>query len=72
VSLPRSGGEQVVAAIVLREGAVLDPKALRDYCKLHLADHKVPRRYFEVDELPRSLIGKVLRREVRERLLRDA
>jgi long-chain acyl-CoA synthetase len=34
----------------------------------------VPRRIVEVDELPRSLIGKVLRRQVRERLLaeRDA
>jgi long-chain acyl-CoA synthetase len=71
VALPRKGGEEVVAAIVLREGAELDPEALRDYCKLHLAAYKVPRRFFAVDELPRSLIGKVLRRQVREQLLRD-
>jgi long-chain acyl-CoA synthetase len=72
VALPRKGGEEVVAAVVLREGAVLDPEALRDYCKQHLAAYKVPRRFFAVDELPRSLIGKVLRRQVREQLLRDA
>jgi long-chain acyl-CoA synthetase len=71
VALPRKGGEEVVAAVVLREGAVLDADALRDYCKLHLAAYKVPRRFFAVDELPRSLIGKVLRRQVREQLLRD-
>lgn len=71
VALPRKGGEEVVAAVVLREGAVLDAEALRDYCKLHLAAYKVPRKFFQVDELPRSLIGKVLRRQVREQLLRD-
>ena len=71
VALPRKGGEEVVAAVVLREGAELDAEALRDYCKLHLAAYKVPRRFFAVDELPRSLIGKVLRRQVREQLLRD-
>jgi long-chain acyl-CoA synthetase len=71
VALPRKGGEEVVAAVVLREGAVLDPEVLRDYCKLHLAAYKVPRKFFQVDELPRSLIGKVLRRQVREQLLRD-
>jgi long-chain acyl-CoA synthetase len=72
VALPRKGGEEVVAAVVLREGAELDPEALRDYCRQHLAAYKVPRRFFEVDELPRSLIGKVLRRQVREQLLRGA
>jgi long-chain acyl-CoA synthetase len=71
VALPRKGGEEVVAAVVLRQGAVLDVEALRDYCKLHLAAYKVPRKFFQVDELPRSLIGKVLRRQVREQLLRD-
>ena len=61
-----------MAAVVLRQGAVLDAEALRDYCRLHLAAYKVPRRFFAVDELPRSLIGKVLRRQVREGLLREA
>ena len=37
------------------------PDALRDYCREHLAAYKVPRRFFAVEELPRSLIGKVLR-----------
>ena len=62
------GGEQVVAAVVADEGADLDPGAVRDAVRAHLAAYKVPRRVVVVDELPRSLIGKVLRREVRDSL----
>jgi len=70
VGLPRSGGgEEVAAAIVLREGAALNADALRDFCRTRLTAYKVPRRVVVVDELPRSLIGKVLRRKVREQLL---
>ncbi len=71
VALPRpDGSETVAAAVVLRDGAATAPDALRDYCRAHLASYKVPRRVVIVDELPRSLVGKVLRREVRERILR--
>ncbi|MGD8195207.1 long-chain-fatty-acid--CoA ligase [Herbiconiux sp. P18] len=70
VALPRaSGGEDVAAAVVLREGASLDAEGLRDFCRTRLAAYKVPKRIVAVDDLPRSLIGKVLRREVREKLL---
>jgi len=62
------GSEQVAAAVQLRPGRSLDAGALRDYARTHLADYKVPRRIVQMDELPRSLVGKVLRREVRERL----
>ncbi|MCR2818441.1 long-chain-fatty-acid--CoA ligase [Microbacterium sp. zg.Y1090] len=72
VALPRrSRGEDVAAAVVLREGAVLDVEGLRDYCRTRLAAYKVPRRIVQMEDLPRSLIGKVLRREVRERMLAD-
>ncbi|MDO9398259.1 MAG: AMP-binding protein, partial [Herbiconiux sp.] len=70
VALPRAqGGEDVAAAVVLRPGAALDVEALRDYCRTRLAAYKVPRRIVAVEDLPRSLIGKVLRKQVRERLL---
>lgn len=70
VGLPRdSGGEEVAAAVVLRDGAELDAGALRDFCRTRLTPYKVPRRVTVVEDLPRSLIGKVLRRQVRERLL---
>jgi long-chain acyl-CoA synthetase len=69
VGLPSAnGGEDVVAAVVLAAGATLDVEALRSYCRTRLSAYKVPRRIVQVDELPRSLIGKVLRREVRDSL----
>lgn len=72
VGLPRaSGGEEVAAAVVLREGATLDSGALRDFCRTRLTPYKVPKRITAVDDLPRSLIGKVLRRQVRDRMLAD-
>ncbi|MBT2474260.1 long-chain fatty acid--CoA ligase [Microbacterium sp. ISL-103] len=72
VGRPRSsGGEEVAAAVVLRDGAALDAGALRDFCRTRLTPYKVPKRITVVDELPRSLIGKVLRRQVRDRMLAD-
>ena len=69
VGLPSaSGGEDVVAVVVLTPGAELDVNAVREYCRTRLSAYKVPRRIVEVDDLPRSLLGKVLRREVRNRL----
>ncbi|PPG30016.1 long-chain-fatty-acid--CoA ligase [Pseudoclavibacter sp. RFBB5] len=70
VGLPRSsGGEDVTAAVVLRDGATFDGDALRDFCRSRLASYKVPKRVVQVEELPKSLIGKVLRRQVRDRLV---
>ncbi len=70
VGLPDgSGGERVVAAIVVEEGLHLDPEDVRNATREHLTGYKVPRQVFIVDELPRSLIGKVLHRHVREQLL---
>ncbi|MGW4499711.1 long-chain-fatty-acid--CoA ligase [Micromonospora sp. NPDC004336] len=70
VGLPGGhGGEEVVAAVVPDEDADLDEAGLRAACREHLTAYKVPRRVVLVDDLPRSQIGKVLRREVRDRLL---
>jgi long-chain acyl-CoA synthetase len=72
VGLPRSsGGEDVTAAVELREGAAFDAAALREFCRESITAYKVPKRISQVDELPRSLIGKVLRRQVRDRLLEE-
>ena len=62
-------GEEVVAAIVVDPGADVDVEAIREFARGILTPYKVPRRIFVVDELPTSLIGKVLRRQVKEKLL---
>jgi long-chain acyl-CoA synthetase len=71
VGLPSShSGEEVVAAIVVPEGREdVDVEAIREFARGILTPYKVPRRIFIVDELPTSLIGKVLRRQVKERLV---
>jgi long-chain acyl-CoA synthetase len=70
VGLPNPGsGETVAAAVVLAPGRDLDAEALRTHCREQLSAYKVPRTVIEVDDLPRSLIGKVLRKKVREQLI---
>ena len=70
VGLPSEhSGEDVVAAVVLRAGAELDAEGIRSFLRESLTAYKVPRRVVAVDELPKSLIGKTLRRVVRDNLL---
>jgi long-chain acyl-CoA synthetase len=70
VGLPdEHSGEQVVAVVVLKEGATFDAGAIREFARAGLTPYKVPKRVVQADDLPRSLIGKVLRRQVRNGLL---
>ncbi|PTA42668.1 long-chain-fatty-acid--CoA ligase [Micromonospora sp. RP3T] len=71
VGVPTADGEEVVAAVVLDPAVAATPEAIRTACRAHLAGYKVPRRIVVVEDLPRSQIGKILRREVRDRLLAD-
>ena len=65
VGLPDAdGSEAVVAAVVPRAGATVDPEDLRAFVRLELTPYKVPRRIFLVEELPTNAMGKVLRRQV--------
>ena len=63
-----SGGEDVAAAVVMKPGAVFDAAALRDFCRQHLIAYKIPKKIVQVDELPRSQVGKILRRTVKDQL----
>lgn len=62
-------GEEVVAVVVPREGAARDVEEMRAFCRERIARYKVPRRIEFRDELPKSLLGKVLRKQVRESLV---
>ncbi|WP_194842129.1 long-chain-fatty-acid--CoA ligase [Gracilibacillus salitolerans] len=55
-------GETVKAYIVLKEGASTDEKDLEEFCRERLAAYKIPRIYEFRESLPKSLIGKTLRR----------
>jgi long-chain acyl-CoA synthetase len=70
VGIPDADGEEeVVAAVVPEEGKTVDADALRAHARSILTPYKVPRRVVTVDELPKSLIGKVLRKKVRDAII---
>ncbi|MDM7998436.1 MAG: long-chain fatty acid--CoA ligase [Dehalococcoidia bacterium] len=55
-------GETVKVAVVLKEGQTCTPEEITEYCKTKLAKYKVPKKIEFRTELPKSPIGKVLRR----------
>ena len=61
-------GEDVAAAVVLREGATVTPLELREFLLPSLAQYKIPRRIVFVDCLPKGASGKVQRRRLAEGL----
>ncbi len=72
VGVPRGGGAEVVtAAVILEPDASFDEGAAREFAREHLAEYKRPSTYLVWEELPKSLIGKVLRRRVRDALIAD-
>ncbi|MDR1806909.1 MAG: AMP-binding protein [Propionibacteriaceae bacterium] len=70
VGLPdEHSGEAVTAAVVAKPGVTLDESQVRDFCRDRLTRYKVPRHIVVVEALPKSMLGKVLRRQVRNDLL---
>jgi len=61
-------GEEVGAAVVLREGAALTERELRDFAAKSLADFKVPRKVVFVPEIPKGATGKLMRIGLAEKL----
>jgi acyl-CoA synthetase (AMP-forming)/AMP-acid ligase II len=59
-------GEAPKAVVVPAPDATVDPDALIAYCREHLAAFKCPTTVDVVDELPRNLTGKVLKKQLRE------
>lgn len=59
-------GETVKAYIVLKEGATVTEEELNKFARKNLAAYKVPRKYEFRDELPKTTVGKILRRQLVE------
>jgi long-chain acyl-CoA synthetase len=57
-------GEAVKLFVVLREQSV-DPTEIIRHCRAGLTSYKVPKEVVFVEDLPKSIIGKILRRELR-------
>jgi long-chain acyl-CoA synthetase len=57
-------GEEVGAAVALKDGAEVEIDELRAFVKEQVAAYKYPRTIWFVDELPKGPTGKILKREI--------
>ncbi|MNE82719.1 Long-chain-fatty-acid--CoA ligase [compost metagenome] len=60
-------GEAVHAEVILRSGASITAEELIAQTKARIGSYKAPKSLVFVDELPTSVVGKVLRRQVKEK-----
>ncbi len=58
-------GEEIAAAVVLKDGEKLEETDLRDYVKERVAAYKYPRKVWLLDGLPKGPTGKILKREIK-------
>lgn len=62
-------GETVKAYVVLHEGETMNAGEIEDFCRASLAPYKIPKQVEFIDELPKSSVGKILRRALKEQEL---
>jgi long-chain acyl-CoA synthetase len=70
IGVPDEKSTEAVKVFVVKSDPSLTEKELRDYCKEQLTGYKRPRHIEFRDELPKSNVGKILRRELRDEVLK--
>jgi long-chain acyl-CoA synthetase len=68
IAMPDEHSGEVVALFVVRKDSALSQEALIAHCRQSLTGYKVPKRVYFKNELPKSNVGKILRRALREEL----
>jgi fatty-acyl-CoA synthase len=64
----KTWGEAVTAAVALKQGTQASEDELVTFVRERIAGYKTPKRVIFMDSIPKTAIGKILRREVREML----
>lgn len=67
VGVPDDRTGEVVKVYIVRNDDALDSEQVEAYCRDNLAAYKVPKQVEFIDELPKSAVGKILRKELRDR-----
>jgi long-chain acyl-CoA synthetase len=70
IGVPDAKSTEAVKLFVVKSDPSLTEQELRDYCKEQLTGYKRPRHLEFRDELPKSNVGKILRRELRDEELK--
>ena len=65
IGVPDDKSGEAVKVFVVRKDAALSAEALREHCKQNLTGYKVPKLFEFRDTLPKSNVGKILRKELR-------
>ena len=68
IGVPDDLWGETVVAVVVPSGGDLDLASLEGHCRASLAGYKIPRRWVQVEALPRNAYGKVVKRDLRARL----
>ncbi len=69
--MPDAPSGEAVKAFIVRGDPALDAEAVRGFCRRELANCKVPKFVEFRDDLPKSNVGKILRKDLREEVLRE-
>jgi long-chain acyl-CoA synthetase len=72
VAQPDERAGEVVVLFVVRKDPALTEQALIEHCRESLTGYKVPKRVYFRDELPKTNVGKILRRALRDELSHPA
>jgi len=66
IGVPDAASGEAVKAFIVRGDPALDAAAIRNFCRRELANYKVPKFVEFRDDLPKSNVGKILRKELRQ------
>jgi long-chain acyl-CoA synthetase len=72
VGVPDDKSGEAVKLFVVKKDAALTEKSVREYCDQHLTGYKKPRHVEFRTELPKTNVGKILRRQLRDEALKKA
>jgi long-chain acyl-CoA synthetase len=67
IGVPHEVSGEIVKLVVVRKNPDLSEKDLILHCRKHLTGYKIPKKVEFIEELPKSNVGKILRRELRDK-----
>jgi long-chain acyl-CoA synthetase len=68
VAQPDERAGEIVALFAVKKDPALTEEGLIEHCRKSLTGYKVPKRVYFRDELPKTNVGKILRRELKDQL----